>query len=66
MTPKAEYQLKLASGLLGLGDMAPKDVADYIRYLTPAERETLRGQVDWVAAYDGASKDNLPRSSTSR
>lgn len=64
MTPRGEYRLKLASGLLKLGDLAPKDVFDFIALLSPDEQETLRGQIDWLEAYDRASSDSLPRSAT--
>lgn len=52
MTPRGEYRLKLAAGLLKLGDLAPKDVFDFIAMLAPDEQETLRGQIDWLEAYE--------------
>lgn len=64
MTPQGEYRLKVAGNLLKLGDLSPKDILDFIQLLTPQEQATLRGQVDWVVAYDAASKDSLPRSAT--
>lgn len=64
MTPRGEYRLKLASGLLKLGDLSPTDVLDFIKYMAPDEQETLRGQIDWLEAYEAASVDSLPRSAT--
>ena len=48
---RAEHRLAIARNLLGL---PPKgvDVMIAINRLPPAERERLRGQVDWVEAYE--------------
>jgi len=47
---RAEHRLAIARGLL---DLAPDaEVMTAIDSLPPAQRERLRGLVDWVEAYD--------------
>lgn len=65
MIPRGQRRLQLASGLLQLGDMQPKDVLDFISLMTAEEQDALKGEIDWLEAYEAASKDSLPRSATS-
>lgn len=64
MIPRGQRRLQLASGLLQLGDMQPKDVLDFISLMTAEEQDALRSDIDWLEAYEAASKDSLPRSAT--
>jgi hypothetical protein len=47
---RAEHRLSIARGLLGLTPDA--DIMEAIDCLPPAQREQLRGHVDWVEDYD--------------
>lgn len=49
---RAEHRLAIARDLLGLP--ASADVLAAINHLPVADRENLRGQVDWVESYDNA------------
>lgn len=50
LTPRAKARLEIARGLLDLSPDA--DVMKAIDRLPPAEREKLRGHVNWVEDYD--------------
>jgi hypothetical protein len=58
LSPRARERLRLAAALLRAGDVVIDDQAGFcegvlvaLASLSPAAREHVRGQVDWVESY---------------